>query len=270
MSSSFVHLPQRCVAAASRSVPPHTETPSAAKRFREFVGLANFLDGTPKDEVLDVLGFLACEVVRSLCERGLAVKSAYEASKALAEAAAAAAAAPVDEDGAPTGKTRQRAASDSSPERTSQTSDSGAKRRKRDGANTGPTNTPGTTLLSLDDVDESDEDDDGSAAFMRPPPAGLFTAPISRPTGSSAAPSAAASPKPHDAGEPPTANGQAAAEDEGHKDERGKKDVKPAKMPLTVMDVEDAYAGMQTGRARMKMSGVRNFGGGLVRIKGVV
>lgn len=52
-----------------------------AKRFREFVGLSNYIEGNPKDEVVDVLGFLSYEMVRSLCERGLAVKRDYELAR---------------------------------------------------------------------------------------------------------------------------------------------------------------------------------------------
>ena len=45
-----------------------------AKRFREFVNFGAYLDVRPNDEIVDILGFLAFEMVRSLCVTALAVR----------------------------------------------------------------------------------------------------------------------------------------------------------------------------------------------------
>ncbi|KAG8679789.1 Transcription initiation protein spt3 [Ceratobasidium sp. 394] len=51
-----------------------------AKRFREFINLPAYLDIKPNDDTIDILGFLAFEMVRALCVGGLAVKRALEES----------------------------------------------------------------------------------------------------------------------------------------------------------------------------------------------
>ncbi|KAG9074633.1 Transcription initiation protein spt3, partial [Ceratobasidium sp. 370] len=51
-----------------------------AERFREFINLPAYLDIEPNDDTIDILGFLAFEMVRALCVGGLAVKRALEES----------------------------------------------------------------------------------------------------------------------------------------------------------------------------------------------
>lgn len=43
-------------------------SPESAKRFREFVNITPHIDVATADEVMDVLGFLSYEMVRTLCE----------------------------------------------------------------------------------------------------------------------------------------------------------------------------------------------------------
>lgn len=59
----------------------------ADKKFRDFIALPAILDlVAPQDEVLDVLGFLAYECVRALCDAGVAhKKSVVEAKRQVAE-----------------------------------------------------------------------------------------------------------------------------------------------------------------------------------------
>lgn len=46
-----------------------------AKRFRDFLNVGAFIDqSNVSDEIVDVLGFFACEMVRSLCESGIVAK----------------------------------------------------------------------------------------------------------------------------------------------------------------------------------------------------
>ncbi|ORY55312.1 transcription initiation factor IID, 18kD subunit-domain-containing protein [Leucosporidium creatinivorum] len=54
-----------------------------SKKFRDFLNLNNSLDGAAfNDEVMDVLGFLAYEMVRTLCEAGIATKRSLALSRA--------------------------------------------------------------------------------------------------------------------------------------------------------------------------------------------
>lgn len=50
----------------------------SGKRFREFLNLPVHLDLKQNDDTIDIVGFLAFEMVRSLTIRGLAVKRALE------------------------------------------------------------------------------------------------------------------------------------------------------------------------------------------------
>lgn len=54
------------------------------RRFREFVNLTAFTDVSASDEVVDVLSFLACEMVRSLCEAAVAAKQTMANSRTTA------------------------------------------------------------------------------------------------------------------------------------------------------------------------------------------
>ncbi|CEH12754.1 related to spt3-general transcriptional adaptor or co-activator [Ceraceosorus bombacis] len=49
-----------------------------AKKFREFINAGAYLDGKPNDDMIDILGFLAFEVVRELCEGALKIKQQIE------------------------------------------------------------------------------------------------------------------------------------------------------------------------------------------------
>lgn len=49
-----------------------------ARRFREFINFAAYLDVRPNDDIIDILGFLAFEMVRSLCVTALDVRARHE------------------------------------------------------------------------------------------------------------------------------------------------------------------------------------------------
>ena len=49
-----------------------------ARRFRDFVNFAAFLDVRPNDDIIDILGFLSFEMVRSLCVAALDVRNKLE------------------------------------------------------------------------------------------------------------------------------------------------------------------------------------------------
>lgn len=78
------------------------------KRFREFINAGAYIDVKPNDDIVDILGFLAYEVVRELCIKAVAIRDAEEERnrlqrsqpssrrKAAANAAAAAAASGTD------------------------------------------------------------------------------------------------------------------------------------------------------------------------------
>lgn len=55
-------------------------TNPAAKRFRDFLNLPSALDLKANDDTVDIVGFLAFEMVRSLTLAGLAVKKSLEES----------------------------------------------------------------------------------------------------------------------------------------------------------------------------------------------
>ena len=49
-----------------------------AKRFREFIHANLYLDVKPSDDTIDILGFLAFEVVHELCTRAMRIKRDWE------------------------------------------------------------------------------------------------------------------------------------------------------------------------------------------------
>ncbi|KAK4688311.1 transcription initiation protein SPT3, partial [Tremellales sp. Uapishka_1] len=51
-----------------------------ARRFRDFVNFAAYLDVKPNDDIVDILGFLSFEMVRSLCVTALEVRDQVEKS----------------------------------------------------------------------------------------------------------------------------------------------------------------------------------------------
>ncbi|RKP10311.1 transcription initiation factor IID, 18kD subunit-domain-containing protein [Thamnocephalis sphaerospora] len=60
-----------------------------AKRFREWANMSAYTDVKPNDDLIDILGFLSFEMVRTITEAALAVKQAEEASSAAAKSGAA-------------------------------------------------------------------------------------------------------------------------------------------------------------------------------------
>lgn len=54
-----------------------------AKRFREFINANAYLDVKPNDDIVDILGFLAFEVVRELCINAVAIKKSLEEQERL-------------------------------------------------------------------------------------------------------------------------------------------------------------------------------------------
>lgn len=50
------------------------------KRFREFVNFSAYLDVGPNDDIVDILGFLSFEMVRTLCVKSLEVRDRMEKS----------------------------------------------------------------------------------------------------------------------------------------------------------------------------------------------
>lgn len=53
-----------------------------SKKFREFINAGAYLDVKPNDDIVDVLGFLAFEVVRELCVGAIALKNSFEEEEA--------------------------------------------------------------------------------------------------------------------------------------------------------------------------------------------
>ncbi|SPO19756.1 related to SPT3 - general transcriptional adaptor or co-activator [Ustilago trichophora] len=53
-----------------------------SKKFREFINSNAYLDVKPNDDIIDILGFLAFEVVRELCVGAVAIKKALEEQEA--------------------------------------------------------------------------------------------------------------------------------------------------------------------------------------------
>lgn len=80
MSTSIVHLSKRQVSLFSLARSTHPTlmpaTDVTAKRFRDFLNTTTYLDLKPNEDVMDVLGFLAFESVRSLCVAALEIRDA--------------------------------------------------------------------------------------------------------------------------------------------------------------------------------------------------
>lgn len=53
-----------------------------SKKFREFINASAYLDVKPNDDIIDILGFLAFEVVRELCLGAVAIKKSLEEQRA--------------------------------------------------------------------------------------------------------------------------------------------------------------------------------------------
>ncbi|WWD06054.1 hypothetical protein V865_004139 [Kwoniella europaea PYCC6329] len=56
-----------------------------ARRFREFVNFSAYLDVKPNDDIIDILGFLSFEMVRSLCVTALELRESLELTKPQSE-----------------------------------------------------------------------------------------------------------------------------------------------------------------------------------------
>ena len=54
----------------------------SGKKFRDFINFAAYSDVKPNDDIIDILGFLAFEVVRELCVGAMAIKAELEGSSA--------------------------------------------------------------------------------------------------------------------------------------------------------------------------------------------
>ncbi|OCF34938.1 transcription initiation protein SPT3 [Kwoniella heveanensis BCC8398] len=63
-----------------------------ARRFRDFINFSAYLDVRPNDDIIDILGFLAFEMVRSLCVTALDLRERLEMTKPSASLSPAAAA----------------------------------------------------------------------------------------------------------------------------------------------------------------------------------
>ncbi|KAL7747528.1 Transcription initiation protein spt3 [Sorochytrium milnesiophthora] len=58
-----------------------------SKRFREWTGMSSIVDSKPNDDIIDVFGFLAHEMVRKLTEKALLLKRRWDEAEAAALAA---------------------------------------------------------------------------------------------------------------------------------------------------------------------------------------
>ncbi|EFP75901.2 uncharacterized protein PGTG_01232 [Puccinia graminis f. sp. tritici CRL 75-36-700-3] len=210
-----------------------------AKRFREFVGLSNYIEGNPKDEVVDVLGFLSYEMVRVLCEKGLAVKRDYE----LARIAQGDDGGVRNEDAhssSPNKRKRRSNGTDNSDEHYD--GSEAWKRPKPIGPFSEPISGPSKQSQNAPNLTKSFTDD------------------------------------PFEVIEDPTTKSQIDKPQESGKEVEGsstarKTDPQPPavsvdnRTPLKVADVENAYSLMQSGRVKAKMTALRNFTGAFVRTK---
>lgn len=70
LSTSILHIPERSVNSSPKLTP--------ARRFRDFINFSAYLDVRPNDDIVDILGFLAFEMVRSLCVTALEVREQAE------------------------------------------------------------------------------------------------------------------------------------------------------------------------------------------------
>jgi len=210
-----------------------------AKRFREFVGLSNYIEGNPKDEVVDVLGFLSYEMVRVLCEKGLAVKRDYELAR-IAQGDDGGGRNEEPHSSSPGKRKRRSNVFDNSDD--NYDGSDAWKRPKPIGPFSEPISGPsklsqnGANLTKsfTDDAFEAIGDTAAKSAFDKSQDPGKEI------DGSNTV-------KKTDP-QPPSAS------------------VK-SRTPLKVADVENAYSLMQSGRVKAKMTALRNFTGAFVRTK---
>ncbi|GAA5835491.1 hypothetical protein JCM9279_004557 [Rhodotorula babjevae] len=220
-----------------------------SKKFRDFLSLPSLLDTVAplSDEVMDVLGFLAYECVRALCDAGVAhgrVERDAERRREQREE-----------------RKRRREEEDEAREK------GGAERDGEEGGGGSPKK-----------VKEDGEGAKGAAAPPRkgleapttiaaPPsptrktleiPTSLFSAPL---PSSDVVPPAAAAPTAKD-GKPAT-DGDAAAADPSSTAAAA---AAPAPVQLQLQDVAQGYHAVQHAQSALKMGGMRNWRGGVARL----
>lgn len=196
----------------------------ADKKFRDFLNLGNGLDANLSDDVMDVLGFLAYEMVRSLCDAGKSTRASMLAARTNAERADKA---QREREGAAKGG--------------GSTMDSKGGKRKR---SEGGADVDGE--VRADDVGKKSKD--GSGAETSPSkaqlvtPISLFSAPIETPPVSA------------------TNTGTDALNGNGNgKDGEGEAVVE---QPLTLDEVNAGYVALQQREVTLKASGMRNWRAG--------
>ncbi|PLW22426.1 hypothetical protein PCANC_05242 [Puccinia coronata f. sp. avenae] len=211
-----------------------------AKRFREFVGLSNYIEGNPKDEVVDVLGFLSYEMVRVLCEKGLAVKRDYELAR-IAQGDDRGGRTEGSHGGSP-GKKRKRRSNGMDNSDDNYDGSDAWKRPKPIGPFSEPISGPSKLLQSGSNMTKSFTDDAFEAIED------TIKSSFDKPS-------------------------ESAGKETGGSSSVKKTDLQPSsgpvksRTPLKVSDVENAYSLMQSGRVKAKMTALRNFTGGFVRTK---
>lgn len=203
------------------------------------MGLSNYIEGNPKDEVVDVLGFLSYEMVRVLCEKGLAVKRDYELAR-IAQGDDRGGRNEEPHSSSPGKRKRRSNVFDNSDD--NYDGSDAWKRPKPIGPFSEPISGPSNLSQNGTNLTQS------------------FTDVAFEAIGDTAAQSA--SDKSRDPGK----------EIDGFNTLK-KTDPQPpsaslkSRTPLKVADVENAYSLMQSGRVKAKMTALRNFTGAFVRTK---
>ncbi|GAA5978005.1 hypothetical protein JCM10908_004192 [Rhodotorula pacifica] len=243
------------------------------KKFRDFIALPAILDiVAPQDEVLDVLGFLAYECVRALCDAGVAhKKSVTEAKRLVAEMekrkevregkkrkreeeaieGASAGEGNMEVEGATKADpSTPAAASNSSP--AAAASGEGRTPKKEKGASTTSTTASTTTTTS-----NNDKQGPSASSPKRKPleiPTSLFSAPVPDAAASVPAFGAAAAALADPNGGGPGAGAPAGAHE---------------LVPRVLFELEDVELGLHAVEhtyGSLKTSGMRNWRGGISRI----
>ncbi|KAI5477816.1 hypothetical protein MNV49_005900 [Pseudohyphozyma bogoriensis] len=212
------------------------------KRFRDFVNLGPYIEGQPVDEIMDVLGFLAYEMVRSLCETGRVTKQQLVQAKANAAV-------------------REKLDNLKKDELKLAVSKKGKERERKRGAGGGAGGDKEDDGSAMD-VDEptpknasptkkSRKSEPAQASPKSPPrvliaPTSLFSEPL----------------EPILASGTTTPTGRVST---GGFSRDGM--VQGPQPPIQLQDVMGGYLGMQQGQSSLKANGMRNWRGGLRRAK---
>ena len=162
-----------------------------SKKFREFINSNAYLDVKPNDDIIDILGFLAFEVVRELCIGAVAIKKALEEQEAarvraeLQQQQASQAQAPISSASTSVATSAKRKLDDTTPTvRSDQAEDS--KRPKIEASHTAttasssssePTTEPDATAAGDQTVTITESDPAETAAESEPEPNLKATAP---------------------------------------------------------------------------------------------